>query len=205
MILADAPLGDEVAEITDEQSAALLLERETTAAYLKAAQQLLGGRLSHLREFAPPYLLNPGNAIAVCCPDGIAIRYEPRSGEKRGVGAAWIPRPLAEVVAILSQNLIWLRSRPEDAWPSDEFGIQLSFSMRAADGTERGALSAGRISFVADLNQAQLSTVPSMRPPRLFSVRNTLVLEIHGETVDAVNGRPEHPFILQSPLRLPVG
>src|SRR5947208_1763656 len=105
--------GDNTTVLTPDQRGMMNLVGETVRAYLEAARDLLSGKYSHLREFAPEYLANPGNVMVITCAGGTVIRYEKKQ-EISQVFTGWMTEDLRHVAAMLSQNLI-------QCYPSRQF------------------------------------------------------------------------------------
>src|SRR5258707_6782878 len=84
----------------------------TFNAYLKAAQELLNGRFSHLREVAPVHLADPGKILVTYCGDGIVVRYERNAGEKVLIMAC-APNTLANVQNEISHTFVHCNPKPE--------------------------------------------------------------------------------------------
>ena len=96
---------DTFAELTEFQQHTLDAVRSTLQAYVNSAEKLLTGPYAHVRQFVPSHILNPGNILITCCPDGIATRFENRTDESQII-AAWSDESLVRLVPMLSQNVI---------------------------------------------------------------------------------------------------
>src|SRR5688572_29325617 len=72
----DGPTGDVSAarKRTAKKLAAVV------TAYLKAAEEFLAGRYSHLREQTPRYLSHPGNVYIFLCTERFSLTSMPRNG-----------------------------------------------------------------------------------------------------------------------------
>ena len=73
---------------------------ETVSAYLHAAQRLLQGKYSYLRDLAPRHLWEPSRALVACCPDGVIVRYERRPEGRETLGM-WIEESLTRLAPSL--------------------------------------------------------------------------------------------------------
>src|SRR5687768_1168196 len=102
-------LGQEPMKLDDAEDIEITIPPELQAvvrdvgrsvvAYLHAAKDLLTNRLSHLREWAPTHLADPGAVLVVCCPDGVVIRYEMKSEKNENkVYGGWMPESLPQIV-----------------------------------------------------------------------------------------------------------
>jgi hypothetical protein len=201
-------LESEPAEISDDNSKRREEFRpvlETVKAYVKATQELLGGKYKHLAGMAPDYLVNPGNLFIACCPDGVVIRYEKRAETRRSFFAL-VPEGITQTALQLSQHLV--RCIPRDATtpPEEPIGVELRMAVVNPANNSSHEVFATRIWFDVFIAQPDHLPIPPQKPYCLLSVRNTLEFEMHGEMV-ASNGatEPSQPFLAQSTLRLAVG
>ena len=176
---------------------------QTLKAYRSAAKELLDGRLSHLRGFAPPYLTNPGSAVVACCPGGVVVRHETATEQQSQLVGAWMPETFASVASTLSQNLVWVRSASTDPPPPQDYGIKLGLHISNQTNQEHRTILDARITFEIFVSGNDPPIDPLGRPPRIASIHNSLIFQIHG--VLEAGHQHEHPFILQSKIRLPVG
>lgn len=177
---------------------------KTVHAYRSTANKLLGSTFSHLKQFAPPHLANPGNTLVACCSEGVVVRYETESERPSKLVGAWMPEPLAAIAATLSQNLVWFRKTVADPPAPDSFGIELSLFVTSQDTQERRTIAENRISFDVALSGIPPPYDAVGRPPRVASIKNSLMLQIGGR-LEAENGDDGKPFVLESRMRLPVG
>ena len=178
---------------------------DTVKAYVKAAEELLGGKYKHLASMVPEYLVNPGSFFVACCPDGVVIRYEKRSGIRRSF-FAFMPEGIAQSALQLSQHLVRCISREATIPPEEPLGVELRMAaVNPVDNSTREVF-ATRIWFDVVIAQPDSPPSPSQKPYCLLSVRNTLDIEMHGEMV-ASNGvsQSNQPFLARSTLRLGVG
>src|SRR5258708_1789905 len=104
--MAFAADGDgEQIQLESEQKELVDAVGATVKAYLVAAHSLAQGKYAHLRHLIPIHLAERGKTLVLCCPDGIAIRYE-TCKEAQGIARAWSLGSLAESVEELSQNVV---------------------------------------------------------------------------------------------------
>src|SRR5262249_37848220 len=78
---------------------------KTLNAYLRTCKQLLEGRYHHLRDLAPVHLADTGKVLAMCCLDGVVLRYERNAGV-RELAVAWSKSTLIDVAEQMSQNFV---------------------------------------------------------------------------------------------------
>jgi len=204
MALTDV-VGEGLEALTEEQKDFVGKVGGTIAAYVKAAKNLLAGRLAHLRDWAPPYLSDPGNVLVACCPEGAVIRYEAKSDKQRII-AAWMSGDVPEVAAALSQNLIRCHSDRNYTSTVETTGTELQFSTVKLDTGESTNIATARIGFDAVLERPETLPQPPAKPFCLLSVRNTFEIQILGEllSIEPAGGPPQ-PFLVRSLMRLPVG
>lgn len=201
-------------ENTDESTESWTPAQEVTAnavstaikAYLKAMEALIEGKYEHLKDKIPEYMSNPDNFLIAICTDGVVIRYEKKSLEKRKWGITVIPQGISQVVAILSQNLVHIES-PEAPLPGDEnFGMELKlFAHSPSQGTMRDIMAMRIWLQTKNIPPQQVESRGS-KPYCLLSVRNQFDLELHGEvgSEDDENA-PKQPFISRTTMRFNTG
>ena len=88
----------------------------TVKAYLKEAENLLSGKYSSIKSFAPQHLINPGVVMIVCCDDGVIIRYD-RKVEEKGIAYGWAYGSLNNLAPLISENLVHCHY-PDHSTPS---------------------------------------------------------------------------------------
>jgi hypothetical protein len=192
-------------EATAEQRHTVTLIGKTIREYRNAARELLAGKYAHLREYAPAYLADPGNILAACCNEGVVIRFE-SSSEAGKVCSGWIANDLAEVAALLSQNLIHCIASGEASDIDVNSGHEVKLSSVNADGSHGRDLLSFRIGFTVLNKHVDTIPKPPDKPFCLASVRNSLILALRGERVaeDEEVGAGQH-FLSRTKLRLRVG
>lgn len=196
----------EAAELTPEQESLVNAVSASIKAYLKTAESLSAGQYAHLKEAIPAYLANPGNVFIALCSDGVVVRYEQKTDEKRHLGSAVFQQDIADGAAIFSQNLIHIASPEAPVPKNQDFGIELKFSVYSPQQGESRDIAASRIWFQVANVAPQETSPPGAKPYCLLSVRNQLELELHGVMVGAgEKPGPEQPFIARSSLRLGAG
>jgi Domain of unknown function (DUF4263) len=189
-----------------EQEAAADAVSSAVKSYIKNTEALAIGKYAHLRDKIPEYMANPGHLLIAICTDGVVVRYEKKSLAERKLAVTVMPQGIAEVAALLSQNLVHIES-PELPHPQDEnFGVEFKLYVHSsAEGTSRDIV-ASRIWFQTKPLSPQQDELPGAKPYCLLSVRNHLDLEIHGElTSEAGAATRNQPFVARSAIRLMAG
>jgi hypothetical protein len=197
----ESPTGPMV-EATDEMRRVGATIKE----YIKAAQQLLAGRYSHLREVAPPHLVNPGNFVVAFCSDGLVVRFEAQA-EQRKMFLAKTSKDLAQCAFFLSQRLIRIQSQNGMPLSSEEHGITINLSTTNPATNVSSTVASFNICFDVRCEPPEHSPQPPQKPLRLFSVRNTFELGLEGELLSESSTATEEgqKFLTRSRFRLPVG
>lgn len=198
--------GEVTEQWTPEQDTFVKAVSASVKAYLETAKSLAGGRYAHLGNMIPAYLADPGNVLIAVCSDGVVVRYERKTDEKRRLAFMVLPQGIATGAAILSQNLVHIAS-PELPLPENqEFGAKLKLSMFSPQHGESRDIVASRIWLQVTNTPPQEPNPPGAKPYCLLSVRNQLHLELHG-VLHGTGDKPtpEQPFIARSPLRLAAG
>ena len=191
---------------TPEQEAAATAVSRAIKSYIATTESLANGTYAHLRDKIPEYLVSPGGLLMAICADGVVIRFERKSQAEHKRVVAVFPQGIAEVVAMLSQNLVHIESSEVPHPLSETFGVELKLSVHSPlQGTSQDIVAA-RIWFQAKGVIPQQADPPGAKPFCLLSVRNHLDLEIHGElsTNDEPNSAMQ-PFIARSTMRLIAG
>jgi antiviral defense system Shedu protein SduA len=174
--------------------------------YLKNTETLASEKYAHLRDKIPEYLSNPGQVLVAVCNDGVVIRYEKKIRTERKLAITVMRQGIAEVAALLSQNLVHIQS-PDSPLPQNEnFGVEFKLTLHSPSAETSKDIIATRIWFQVRPVLVTQEELPGAKPYCLLSVRNGLVLEIHGELVsEAGAARSSQPFIARSPMRLMAG
>jgi len=174
--------------------------------YLKTAESLAAGQYVHLRDKIPAYLADPGNILIAVCSDGIVVRYERRTHEKRSLAVTVLPQGIATGAAILSQNLVHIASPDAPLPDNQDFGVELKLSVHSPQQGASRDIVASRIWFQVTNLSPQEPNPPGAKPFCLLSVRNQLDLELHGVLLGSSDKPvPEQPFIARSSVRLAAG
>lgn len=165
---------------TPEQDTVMKAVSACVKAYLKTAESLGEGQYAHLRDKIPAYLTDPGNVLVAVCSDGVVVRYERKTDEKRRLAVTVLPQGIATGAAILSQNLVHIASPEVPILENQEFGVELKLSVFSPQKGESRDIAASRIWFQVANTPPQEPNPPGAKPYCLLSVRNELHLELHG-------------------------
>jgi hypothetical protein len=194
---------DQLPELTKAQAAAIGRVEATVEAYLTAIDELLAGKYSAVRDLVPGYLSNRGTIFVAVSSDGVTVRFEAQGTDKRLFVFA-MPEPLAQVIQLLSQDLIHCYADP-DFTPTVPSGIRIRLGKIDGQTGQQTEMTSFRVGFHVVLERPDHPPAPMHKPFCLFSVRNSFELHVRGLAHD--NHAPDEgrPFIIRSPIRLPVG
>ena len=197
--------GAEATPLTQDQRNAIHQIGEAVRAYLDTARGLMSGQYSHLREFAPEHLTDPGNVMAVTCVGGTVIRYEKKQ-ESSKVFTGWMTDDLHQAAAMLSQNLIQCHPNRDFSSTVQTTGMEIKlFSTNPSTGESTDHLSF-RIGFDVVVQSPEQLPVPPRKPFCLASVRNMFDFQLLGELVgEGEEFGQGQRFLTRTKLRLPVG
>ena len=137
---------------TEEQKVFVRKIGETVVAYIKAAKNLLSGKLSHLKSFAPRYLAEPGKVLAACSSEGVVIRFESAASDAM-VGAGWFNENISKLAADFSQNMIHCYLSKEAVPNTPTEGIELELVMTDTPTGITKKLTSYKISIYAILER----------------------------------------------------
>ncbi|MCC7423819.1 MAG: DUF4263 domain-containing protein [Planctomycetaceae bacterium] len=194
----------EAFEALDDGKAALVRAvGQTVKAYLIASETLVQTRYSHLKEFAPTYLVSPGRAIAFCSADGVVIRYESRVNEF-AVGGTWNDENLASSVKFLSQNVVRLLSPGQSRERTDADGVELTLSSDNPVTGEHKTIVRTRLLIDVEPTTPEAALSSPRKPFRLASIRSEVSFFLQGELIGGKTIR-DQPFISHSRMKIPVG
>ncbi len=195
-----------VPSLTPDQQQTIGVLTKVIREYREAAKNLLSGKYSHLKEFAPEYLADPGNIMLACCNDGVVIRYERKSESPPKIISCWMPEDLPKVAAVLSQNLIQCHASRQFKSTVETTGAEIKLSVTNPDSSYEKELLSIRLGFDVVIDRPEHIAAPPHKPFCLSSVRNTLEIGFGGELVSTEKKFGEGlRFLTRSKLRLPVG
>ena len=194
----------QVTEPTKAQAAAMRRVGATVKAYLTATDELLADKYSAVRDLVPGYLSNRGTVLVAVSSDGVTVRFEAQGTDKRLL-VFWMSQPLAQVVQLLSQNLIHCYPDPNFTSTIPTTGTQITLGKIDGQTGQQTEMISFRVGFDVVLERPNDLPAPMHKPFCLFSVRNSFEFHIHGLLYD--NRAPDEgrPFIIRSPIRLPAG
>lgn len=192
-------------ECTEEQKHIAGVLGKTVRAYREAAKSLLNGKYSHLKEFAPEHLAEPGNIQVIGSPNGVVIRYEKKS-ESPKVLFGWMPQDLRQVAAMLSQNLIQCHTSRQFTSTVDKTGFEIKLFRENRQTGHKTELYSMLIGFDVVIDRPEHTPAPPQKPFCLLSIRNLLEIGLAGELLTEGAGTGEgQSFVSRSKFRLPVG
>lgn len=174
--------GDDMPSLTPDQDHKISLIGKAVREYREAAKRLLSEKYSHLKNFAPKHLADPGNILVASCSGGVVIRYE-SNVECSKIFSGWMSEDLPEVATKLSQNLI--RCHPNRQFTStiQETGTEIQLSVFNPDGSKARDLLSFRVGFDVVIEQPDHVPAPPHKPFCLASVRNELQIGLEGVLV----------------------
>lgn len=191
--------------LSEPQQSLLSAVGSTVHEYLKTCRLLLNGKYARIREYAPPHLRDPGMVIAICCEDGIIIRYDTR--DDRLLGTGWGDEKLPELAPKISEGVVYCHPDRNFTSRVPQTGPKMTLEkIDGATGAQTEIICA-RVGFdvVLEAPTQPLPTPPS-KPYCLLSVRNSLDIELEGETLPSENsGQKSRKFLLRATMILPVG
>jgi hypothetical protein len=190
---------------TPAQQAILRQVGDTLLAYRQALNDLLGGRLAHLKPHLQPYLSAPCNIVALCCDDGAVVRYE-RTNTQPKLVVGWLRDSITAATNVLSQQLVYCRPSETATPPSDESGVTISIGTTDKDSSTRREVASLRLLFEVVLTFPPVGALFQAKPFCLLSVKNDLEIYLQGQ-LDPMGPSTSEPraFLIRSLLRIPVG
>ncbi len=198
--------GEADVSLDEAQSRLLGQIGSTLKAYIAAAQDLLNGKYAHVRDHAPQHLRHPVNVLALCCAQGLVVRYEPTS-ERGSVKTGWSDASIFELSRCLSEGVVHCHTSRDYTSTIPETGILLSLYAQSPDSQVRRTLTSARIGFDVVLEEQQHWPRAPSKPFTLCSVQNSVDIGIHGELLanQQDDTGPGQPFLLRTFVKLPVG
>lgn len=183
----------------------------TLKSYRDAVKGLLNGRYSDLRDFAPSHLKEPCDITAICCNNGIIVRYDLGKEGAVKIRAAALEGTLTELAPRFSDTFLHF---PLDRAKYDpgEGGIKLEmvkFNLQTGVTEPIGSI---RLVLLGSpqFDPAVSIPPPPARPQCLVSLTNELQLVLSGVVMPADpktagNVDKTRPFLAQGTMRLQVG
>lgn len=183
----------------------------TLKAYRDAAKTLLSGKYSDLREFAPSHLREPCDITAICCKNGIIVRYDLGTEGATKVRGGAIDGTLTELAPKFSDSLIHFPLDRESYDPGTD-GITLEMAKVNLETGAMEPISANRFVILGSLQSDPGIYIPPppSRPPCLVSCTNELHLVMSGVVVpsdpkSAGNIDKTREFLAKGTIKLRVG
>lgn len=202
-LTVDAP--DGMPSLTPDQEHKISLVGKAVREYRDTAKRLLSGQYSHLKNFAPKHLADPGNILVGCCSGGVVIRYE-RKAECPKIFSGWMFEDLPEIATKLSQNLV--RCHPSRQFTSTvgETGTEIKLSVFNPDGSKVRDILSFRVGFDVVIEHPDHVPAPPHKPFCLASVGNELEIGLGGVLVaDGEKPSGGQRFLARSRFPLGVG
>jgi hypothetical protein len=209
--IEDSTAGDIAPEPPAELREAASQVITTLKAYRDAVKSLLSGKYADLRDFTPNHLREPCDIAAICCRNGIIVRYDlGKEGATKIRGGA-IDDTLSELAPKFSDSLLHF---PLDRATYDpgQAGIKLEMEKVNFQTGEKEPISTIQLVMIGSLQFDPSVSIPPppSRPPCLVSLTNELQLVMSGVVVpadpkSAGNIDKTREFLAQSTIRLQVG
>lgn len=184
----------------------------TLKAYRDAVKALLTGKYQDLRDYVPTYLKEPCNTTAICCSNGILVRYDLGSEGATKCRTASLNNTLTELAPMFSDSVIHFPINRESYDPGPP-GVKLQLAKYnltsgevAPPFAEFRPLIFGPLSFPDGVSILP----PPHRPPCLVSMTNEVQVVLSGIVVPADPSGPgnvgkSHEFLTRSSVKLQVG
>lgn len=205
MEITDDDVIIDVPVLTSEQEHTRNIVGKAVRAYRNAANDQLSSKYSHIKEFAPVYLSDPGNIVIMCCNDGVVIRHEKKS-DSPTIISGWTTNTLAQVAAFQSQNLIQCHTTRKFQSTVETTGMEIKLCKLDEGGNQKQEIASLRIGIDVVIERPQHFPAPPMKPFCISSVQNLYTLNMECELIseenDSKNGQR---FLTRNEFRLPVG
>lgn len=183
----------------------------TLKAYRDAAKTLLSGRYTDLREFAPSHFREPCDIAAICCKNGIIVRYDLGTEGATKVRGGAIDATLTELAPKFSDSLIHFPLDRGSYDPGPD-GIKLEMAKVNLQTGAMEPISTIRFVILGSLQFDPGISIPPppSRPPCLLSCTNELQLVMSGVVVpsdpkSAGNIDRTREFLAKGTIKLQVG
>jgi hypothetical protein len=191
--------------LSEDQQQIVRQVAETIHTYLVAAEELLEGKYTHLKDWAPIHLANSGNVLVACCPDGVVIRYERKVDQKRVVGG-WFPETLPQVASVVSQSVVHCYTERHYTSAIPTAGTEIKLFKQSAGSGIREEIASARIGVEAIIERPERLPQPPHKPFCLLSVLNNIEIHLLIEALqDHASIKEGQRALVRSLIRLPVG
>jgi hypothetical protein len=176
-------------------------------AYIKSAMELLKGKYSYIRDYAPAHLKDPGVIVCICCPDGIIVRYDTKTEQEPLVGYTWVDDSLSALAPKVSESVVYCHPTKDYKSLIPDKGPEVRLAMTDPTTGKQTIVFHARIGLHSVL-QAPSGDFPKppSKPYCVISVINSFELVLTGlmmSTQDSTK-KPQN-FLLRQPMRMPVG
>jgi hypothetical protein len=183
----------------------------TLKAYKDAVKNLLKGKYADLSGFAPSHLREACDITAICCRNGIIVRYDLGKEGETKVRAGAVEATLSELAPKFSDTLLHF---PEDPGTYDPGSDGLNLEMAKVDHKTgaRETISSARLTIIGKLefDPGVAIPPPPNRPPCLVSLTNELEIMMSGfvapvDPKSAGNIEKTRDFLARGTMKLKVG
>lgn len=207
----DSSISDSAIDPPPHLTEATSLLTATLKAYRDAVRDLLSGTYSELRNLAPSHLREPCDIAAICCRDGIIVRWDLGKEGATKVRAGAIDSTLTDLAPKFSDSFLHF---PIDRANYDlgEAGIKLEMFKVDLQTGEKQAISTMRFVVLGDLRRDAGPSIPQPpnKPPLLVSLTNELQVVMGGVVVPAdpkASGNIDktREFVAQGSIKLQTG
>ena len=177
----------------------------TMKAYLARIQELLKEQYAPVKNLAPVHFREPCNLLIVFCNNGIVLRYEKKSEEKKSIYTGWANESLEEMVPKVSEGVVFCHPTRDFAPSVPEKGIEFRFA-KVSPGKPPEDVLAFKMSFESVLELPESLPTPPAKPYCVLSVNNAFELQLHGVLAkegESFEGGQE--FITRTEIRINLG
>jgi len=195
-------------ESAEQKNAAMIAD--ALKSYLDGADDILSGKYACFSAIAPKQLRQPCDVFVLRCTDGVFVRYDSATDQKRAVRAAAIDRSLREVARQFSDGALLLDVGPQDL-QEDDRGLMFEWIVTDADGTPTQKHQFSLIMIgSSNLPAGYAMPSPPARPICLVGIQSEIDIQIGGYVAPVdMTTQPEASdldnFIAHSSVQLPVG
>lgn len=179
-------------------------------AYIDTIKELLDGKYAHLKEYAPRHLRDSTNILAVCCQDGIIVRYDinPAHQEpKPSVAVGYAKETISQLTPVISESVVYCH--PDKNFKSliPEKGPEIKLTKGDIRTGREVPIFHARLGFDIVIPPISDSLPkPPSKPYCLISVRNELEIGLTGKLLPTEHStKKERTFFIRYKLRLPLG
>lgn len=185
-IVEDSTVADADSEPAPELREAVSQVSATLKAYRNAVKTLLSGKYADIRDFAPSHLREPCDITAICCKNGVIVRYDlGKEGATKLRGGA-MDVTLTELAPKVSDSLLHFPLDRATYDPGQD-GITLELAKVNFQTGVTEPISTFQLVMLCGLHldPGALIPPPPSRPPCLVSLTNELQIVMSGDVVPA--------------------